>query len=365
MKITDVQAIPISVPGRPFNSALGLVDHYDYGVVIVSTDAGIEGIGEISTLWDGAGGVQCRFVTDYFRPALLGEDPLAINRCLRRMRTLNDRAHPARAAVDMALYDIAGKALGTPVYTLLGGRSRESIVLSRSIPILDPAEMAAYAVQQVEAGFSCVKVKVGLDADADVRAVEAIRAAIGPRRTIRVDANMGYRTAKDAIRAIKRMEPFGIHSVEQPIPPGDLDALRLIRHSVVTPIMVDESVFGPEDAWAILHAGAADLLNVYVAEAGGLANASLIFRMAEQAGVPCVIGAMPEFGIGTAAAVHLGIAMTNLSDQDPCDACGVIYQLHDIVQERFTVRDGRIWPPEGPGLGVTLDRDALERFRVG
>jgi muconate cycloisomerase len=365
MKITDIQAIPISVPTRPMKTALGVFPTLDYGIVIVSTDEGIEGLGEISTIWDGMGAVQCRFVLDSFRPALLGEDPTAIHRCLRKMDTVAEGAWPARAAVDMALYDVAGKALNTPAYNLLGGRSRESIVLSRSIPIASPEEMADFARQQVDAGFSCVKVKVGLDPDSDVRAVAAIREAIGPRRTLRVDANMGWRTAKDAIRTIKRMEPYRLHSVEQPIPRGDLAALRRIRDAVDTPIMVDEDVFGPADAWQVLQAGAADIINVYVAESGGLTNASLIFRAAELAGIPCVIGAMPEFGIGTAAAVHLGIAMTNLSDQDPCDACGSIYQLHDIIQESFTVRDGRIWPPEGPGLGVTLDRDALERYRVG
>ncbi len=159
------------------------------------------------------------------------------------------------------------------------------------------------------------------------------------------------------------MEPFNIHSVEQPVPPGDLDSLRLIRESVDTPIMVDESVWGPRDAWAVLRAGAADFLNIYVAESGGLTNSGLIFRMAEVAGVPCVIGAMPELGIGSAAAVHLGVAMTNL--HAPCDACGVIYHTADVVNERFKVQEGRIWPPAGPGLGVTLNRDAVERYRTG
>jgi L-alanine-DL-glutamate epimerase-like enolase superfamily enzyme len=227
-----------------------------------------------------------------------------------------------------------------------------------------PTAMAEKAAQYVADGFTCVIVKIGVDPEVDLRAVGAIREAIGPRHTLRVDANMGWRTAKDAIRNIKRLEPYNLHSVEQPIRPGDLDALRLIRESVDTPIMVDESVWGPADAFAILRHQAADLLNVYVAESGGLTNSSLIFRMAETVGVPCLIGAMPELGIGTAAAVHLGMSMTNLHDQDPCDACGVIYHAVDVVNERFDVRDGRIWPLTGPGLGVTLDREALAHFRV-
>jgi muconate cycloisomerase len=363
VKIVDIEAIPVSIPSQGFRSALGVFATHDYGIVVVHTDEGIEGVGEISMLWDGKGHLQCHFVTQYFRPLLLGADPTAVSACLRKMATLSERAGPARAAVEMALFDIAGKTLNTPVYNLIGGKARESIVLSRSISIAAPEEMAASAASYVADGFTCVKVKVGRDVGTDARAVAAVREAIGSEVLLRVDANMGWRTAKDAIRAIKRIEPFNLHSVEQPTPPGCIEDLRLIRESVDVPIMVDESVWGPEDAWNVLRAGAADMINVYVAEAGGLIHSSFIFRLAELVGVPCLIGAMPELGIGTAAAVHLGVAMTNL--HDPCDACGVIYHSTDVVAERFTVRDGQIWPLPGPGLGVTLDRAAVERYRVG
>jgi L-alanine-DL-glutamate epimerase-like enolase superfamily enzyme len=251
LRITDIEAIPISVPSRGFNSALGRFATYEYGIVIVRTDEGIEGYGEISTLWDGASGVQCAFVECAFRGALTGEDPLAINRCLKKMDTPFEGAWPARAAVEMALYDIAGKALNTPVHTLLGGRTRERIVLSRSLSMASPAEMATEARQVVEEGFTCVKVKVGRPGKDDTEAVAAVREAIGPDVLLRVDANMGWPRPKDAIRHIKAMEPYDIHSVEQPLPPIDIDALKLVRQSVDTPIMVDESVWGPRDAWEI------------------------------------------------------------------------------------------------------------------
>src|SRR5215204_1016034 len=159
LRITDIEAVPISIPSRGFNSALGQFATYEYGIVIVRTDAGIEGYGEISTLWDGASGVQCAFVEWAFRDALTGEDPLAINRCLKKMDTPFEGAWPARAAVEMALYDITGKALNTPTYALLGGRTRENIVLSRSLSMASPAEMATEARHVVEEGFTCVKVK--------------------------------------------------------------------------------------------------------------------------------------------------------------------------------------------------------------
>ena len=362
MKITDIETIKISIPAARFESALGVFPTFDYGIVVVHTDDGLEGLGEISSLWDGNGHLQCHFVEECFKPALIGQDPLAINHCLKKISTAFEKAHPARAGVEMALFDLLGKSLNTPVYNLLGGKVRDFIVLSHSISMGPLNQMVDMALKYKDEGFSCVKVKVGLDLDKDYQAVATIRNAVGSDMLLRVDANMGWRTPKDAIRAIKRLEEWDLHSVEQPLAPNDLEGLKLVRQSVDVPIMVDESLWGPEDAWTLLSNNVTDMMNIYVAESGGLINASLIFRMAELVGVPCVIGAMPELGIGTAAAVHLGVSMTNLND--PCDACGSIYQIVDVTEEPLVVKDGKIWAPTGPGLGVTLDRKNLEKYRV-
>ena len=364
MRITSIETVPIAVPTAARRSALGTFDHFEYGIVRVRTDEGIEGLGEISTLWDGQGRTQCALVDHHITPRLVGEDPTAINLCLRRMDTLVEGGWPARAGVEMALWDILGKSLDVPLWVLLGGRSREGAVLSRSIHMASPEEMAAQAKGLVADGYGCVKVKIGVGGPgADEAAVAAVREAVGPDVIVRVDANMGWRTPKDAIRSIRRLERYDLHSVEEPLPPGDVEALALVRRSVDTPIMADESVWGPRDAWNLLKAGAVDILNVYVAESGGLTNASLIFRMAETVGVPCVIGAMPELGIGTSAGVHLAVAMTNL--HDPCDASGALYHSSpDVVKERFRVEGGVIHPLEGPGLGVTLDEDVLDGYRM-
>lgn len=360
MRITSITSTPLYIPSPRTQSALGVATVREFGLVEIETDQGVTGVGEISTIWDGKGKVQCSFVDNYLGPALINEDPTAINRCVDKMRMVGDSAWPARAAVEMALFDITGKVIGVPVYQLLGGKSREAIVLSHSVYMDTPDRMANNARQLTGEGYTCVKVKVGIDAGLDVERVAAVRDAIGPAAHLRLDANMGWRSAKDAIRNIRRLEPFGLHSVEQPVPRHMVDDLRRIRDSTDVPIMADESLFGPDDALALLRANAVDMFNVYVAESGGLSNAALIFRMAHLVGVPCVIGAMPELGIGTSAAVHLGISVPNLSD--PCDACGVVYHDVDIIHESFDVHDGRIRPLEGPGLGVTVDRDAVKRF---
>ena len=362
MQITKVTAIPVSIPSRRSLTALGVHMSFEYGVVTVETDEGITGVGDVTMLWDGLGQIQCRYVNEWFGPMLVGEDPTAINRCLQKMATLIEPAHPARAGIEMALWDIAGKASGLPVYQLLGGRTRESIPLSRSIVMGTPDEQVKQAVAFAEAGYRCVKVKVGLDIEKDVAGVSAIRRELGPAMTIRTDANMGWKTAKDAIRSIKRLEEYRIHSVEQPIPPGNIDALRLVRQSVDTPIMVDESLWGPDTAWALAKADAVDIFNVYIHESGGLTNMRTIFSIAALTGIQAVIGAMPELGPGTAAHVHFGVSVPNLGDFN--DACGSTYHLADVIQEEWKVENGEIRPLPGPGLGVKLDPEKIERLRT-
>ena len=362
MKIVDIRTTGVAVPAPASDTALGHFDTYNYAIVEVLTDEGVTGLGEISTLWDGDATVQRAIVEAQFKHTLRGCDPRDINACLVRMATLVESMCPARAGIEMALFDILGKSLGVPVYRLLGGRVRDRIALSRSVFYrADVAQMVNDAVEHVRDGFTCLKVKIGRpQLKDDVRAVSSIREAVGDTIQLRVDANMGWKTPKDAVRAIKALEPYGLHSVEQPLPRGPVAQLRYVRDAVDVPIMADESVWGPDEALELLVANAVDYLNVYVAESGGLTNSSLIIRMAELAGVPCVIGAMPELGIGTAAAIHLAASVPNIGA--PCDASGAMYQTDDVVEPWMQVSNGYVSVPEGDGLGITLNRDALARL---
>jgi muconate cycloisomerase len=362
VKITRVEAIPVSIPSRRTLTALGVHPSFEYGVVRVETDEGITGIGDITMLWDGLGPIQCHYVNDWFGPRLLGEDPLAMHRCLAKLETLIEPANPARAGIEMALWDIAGKSAGLPVFQLLGGRTRDAIPLSRSIVMGTADEQVRQAADFVGRGYRCVKVKVGLDIDKDVAGVAAIRREFGPGLVIRTDANMGWKTPKEAIRSIKRLEEVAIHSVEQPIPPGNVAGLRLVRESVDTPIMVDESLWGPSTAWELATSGACDIFNVYVHESGGITAMRTIFDVARLAGISAVIGAMPELGPGTAAHVHFGVSVPNLGDWN--DTCGSTYHLADVIAEEWTVENGEIRPLPGPGLGVTIDEEKLARYRT-
>lgn len=367
MRITAVNAIPVLGPrrqayGRAYQSALGASTMSEHGIILIETDAGITGIGEISSVFKRRGRLLCREVDQLLAPTLIGEDPFRITHLTRKMDFALDGSEPAKAGLEMALFDIVGKALGTPIYNLLGGLVRERIPLSYSIPFGEPADMAQYAAARVREGHKTVKVKVGTEAQRDIDAVGQVRAAVGPDIRVRVDANMAWRTPKEAIAIIEAIMPHRPELIEQPLPPRELDGLAFIRQHVSVPIMVDESVWGPRDAMEVIRRGAADVVNVYVSESGGLLAAARTFAMCEAAGIPCMIGSMPEFGIGTAAQIHLGVAMTNLGPDS--DTCGVLYHAEDCLKQPLKIAGGFAYPPSGPGLGIELDMGVVERWRI-
>lgn len=362
MKITAVKAIPVRVPRpQPFTSSLGTHPFTENAVVEVHTDEGLVGLGEASSIWDRKGPGEADDINQLLAAALVGRDPLRINELSALMSRLLHRAFPAKAGVEMALYDLAGKALNTPVYNLLGGRVRDRVLLSHSLSMGAPEQVAEQAGALAAQGYKTLKVKVGRDHRADLKTVEAVRRQVGDL-TLRVDANMGWASPKEAVQRIGELEPFGLELVEQPLHFSDLEGLRFVREHVGTPVMADESVWTPADALACIRAGAADVFNVYVAEAGGLGPAWQIFTIAEAARLPCIIGSMPELGIGTAAQAHLAFAMRNLGYAS--DVNGAVYHSDDLVREKPRLEDGYLYPPAGPGLGVSLDPDKLRQYRI-
>jgi muconate cycloisomerase len=366
MKITAVRMVPVWCPrrrafGGVTRTALGPAAVSDYAIVFVETDAGITGLGEVCSVFKRRGKLLHHDLDAALAPAVTGEDPFRIAYLVQKMDRVLDGSEEAKAGIEMALWDIVGKALKTPVYNLLGGKVRERIPLSYSVPFGEPEEMAAFAREKVRAGHRTIKVKVGNDPARDIAAVRLVREAIGPDVTLRVDGNMGWPTAKHAIRMVRAMEPWNLELVEQPLPAHDLDGMAEVRRAIGVPLMADESVRNPRSAMEVIRRGAADIANVYVTEAGGLLNASRIFAMCEAAGIPCMIGSMPEFGIGTAAQIHLGVAMTNLGPDS--DTCGVLYHAEDLLAQPLKIEGGYAYPPEGPGLGVEIDMNVLDRWR--
>lgn len=367
MQITRVRTVPVwGRRRRPFGAvtrtALGPAAISDYTIVFVDTDEGITGIGEVCSVFKRRGALLRSDIDHALAPAMKGEDPRRIAHLVRKLDQTLDGVEEAKAGIEMALWDILGKALNVPVYTLLGGKVRDRIPLSYSIPFGTPEQMATFAVERVKAGHRTIKVKVGSeDGRRDVAAVRAIRDAIGADVKLRVDGNMGWPNAKHAIRMIRQMEAYDIELVEQPLAAQDLDGMAEVRENIGVPLMADESIRNPQSAMAVIRRKAADIANVYVTEAGGLFNASRIFAMCEAASIPCMIGSMPEFGIGTAAQIHLGVAMANLGPDS--DTCGVLYHEEDLLKTPLRIEGGFAYPPEGPGLGVEIDEAILARWQ--
>jgi len=362
MKITSVTATPVRIPrAAAFLSSLGVQQATESAIVVVETDAGICGVGEAASIWDRRGQGESDFINLALAKVLVGRDPFGINEIAALMDAHLHRAWPAKSGVEMALFDLVGKALETPVCTLLGGPVRDRVLLSRSLSMGPPDQVAQHAAHLAAEGYRTLKLKVGRDPRADVACLVAIRHQL-PDLALRVDANMGWSSPKEAVRCIRRLEDFDLELVEQPLHSSDLEGLRFVREHVDVPIMADESVWTPEDAMTCIRARAADVFNVYVAEAGGLGPASRIFAIAEAARLPCIIGSMPELGIGTAAQAHLAFAMRNLGYAS--DVNGIVYQADDVVEHGLQIEDGYLLPPPGPGLGVTLDPARLEKYRV-
>lgn len=365
MKIADVRAVPVHVPFRtPLVTALGDLRGSEYGIVIIETDEGQRGVGEISLIWHGNGARLCRDVNDVLAPRLRGLDVFDLTRAVAEAHAAFEfgrHSVTAIAAVEMALLDLQGKLLGQPVVNLFGGPVHDRIPLSMSLSIAPVDEMVAQARGFVDDGFRTVKVKGDRDVAHTVKVLTALRAEFGDGLNIRIDLNMSCPTAKEALRVIQQLEPFGVMSVEQPLPADDLGGMAFLRNACDVPIMADEAVWTPADAWRVVTAGAADIVNIYVSEAGGIAAGRRIGDLCTLAGVAVVVGSMPELSIGASAATHLAFTLTGLDH--PADMACFRYHASDVAVADLKIVDGHMLPPTAPGLGVELDEERL-RFHT-
>jgi len=373
MKITRIETIPVRVPIkaavaiRAGGGGAHLVS--PFLLVKVHTDEGIVGLGEVSCTprWSGEDQFTAgHFIHSYFAPLLVDQDPMTEIEQLTGRFTFPVAGNPfTKAAVEMALWDIRGKAQGKPVYELLGGRVREFVPTKWSVSGQPPAEAAAIARAAVERGFTAMKVKVGIDPDGDVARVRAVREAIGPNIKLGVDANGGWRTAAAAIPVIDRLRDSGIYFVEQPVSPRDIFGLAEVAAACGLPVIADESVYTLEDARTLAQAKAASVFSIYVGKAGGIAPAAAIARFAHEHGIACTIGSNLEMGIGSAAMTHLSLAHEGITaEQYPCDIIGPLYYEDDLLREPLPLKPGEARAASKPGLGVELDDAKVEKYRV-
>jgi L-alanine-DL-glutamate epimerase-like enolase superfamily enzyme len=369
MKITGIETIPVVVPIHPDRMIVGSRGPHDVSpflIVRVRTDEGLTGVGEVSCTprWSGEDSSTARHVVDrYLAPGLTGQDPTDVVRLAGLMDGAIVGHHFTKAAVEMALWDVLGKVHGVPLYRLLGGPARPGIRTKFSVAAAEPDVAAGIATWACEQGFTAMKVKVGTGLTADAARVAAVRAAIGADVTLGVDANGGWNRA-DAAAAVAPLAAEAVAFIEQPVAPHDLAGLADVRRRAACPVVADESVGTPADALDVVTAGAADVLSIYVGMAGGIAAAQRAAAIAGAAGLGWTIGSNLELGPALAAHIHFAMATPGLADTIvPCDIISTFYYTDDILTEPLPIRAGWAGPPAGPGLGVELDDQKLERYR--
>jgi L-alanine-DL-glutamate epimerase-like enolase superfamily enzyme len=266
----------------------------------------------------------------------------------------------------MALFDILGKSLGTPVYQLLGGAVRNGLLPLR-FPVMPvgPRESAEVSRRMIQEGFQTIKLKVGHDPlEYDLDRLRLVREAVGSDVRITVDANGGW-SVNEAIRAAPHLEEFGVLFVEQPVHRLDLDGLAEVRRRIRLPIMADESVFTVQDALRCIQLRAADIISVYPGKNGGLLNTMTIASLAEMAGVHCAIGSNLEWDVGSAAMAHACAAIPNICvERYAADIIGPVFHTERAIETPLDAQPAHVSIPHGPGLGVVVNREALGRWKM-
>jgi len=370
MKILRIEAIPVLVPlkqGLTTKTAHGVHIDSPYVIVRIHTDEGITGLGEatLAPRWSGETSTSCvTAIEQIFSPLLVGKDPTHIN----QLRPIMEKAlvnNPfTKAAIEMGLWDIAGKSVGKSLCQLLGGATRTEIPIKMVVGAFAVEKAVNLAEKFLDWGVLSLKVKVGLDPREDIDRVSAVHALASNNVTIGIDANGGWKptVARDMMN---RLAKFELLFAEQPVAPMHLDALAELRKISNIPIMADESIFTLSDAWNICKKNAADILSIYPGKHGGIYNTLEIANVAHAAGLSCHIGSNLELGIGTAAMLQVAAISPSIeSSTYPADLIGPLYHETDLLKNSLQLGPTTAKIPEGPGLGVELDEKELDRWRV-
>ena len=354
MKIQSIEIGKVSIPlKKPFKTALRTVHSAEDIIVKVIADSGEVGFGNAPPTAVITGDSQDSIIAairDTLAPKIVGMEIDNLEGIMTALDTGMLHNCSAKAALDIAVYDLFGKRYGLPLYKLFGGYCR-SMETDLTISLNEPEEMVRDSLEAVAEGYTALKLKVGNDPALDIRRVQAIRDAVGPNVKIRLDANQGW-NAKEAVRTIRRFEADGldIELIEQPVKAHDFDGLKYVTDHVETDIMADESAFGPYEVFRLLSMRACDLINIKLMKAGGLHNAVKIAHFAETMGIQCMMGCMLESKVGITAAASLAAGKRIVTRAD-LDAAVLLAE--DPVVGGVSFDKNQLILSDAPGLGIT------------
>jgi muconate cycloisomerase len=381
--VRSVEIMVVALPPRRAHKWTGLTGSIGRYVLVRLTDTdGNVGWGEAPALkdWGGEYGryfgesvATVRLIVErYLAPAVVGL-PVGNFGLLHQKMDAAIKGYPyAKAAVDCAAYDLAGRALGRSVSELLGGAVRDSVPIGHSIGLMAIDEGVSEAAKVASEGIRTIKIKVGVEPKRDIEMVRQIRGAVGPDINLCVDANEGYRTAGEAITTIRAMEAFGLTCAEQPV--HGIARMAEVARAIDTPVMADESAWTAHDVIEIIEKQAAQIVSIYTTKPGGLYRAMEVAAVARAAGIICNVNGSAELGVGSLANLALAAAAPAVTVPSmfpvstPASAqhgqIAAIYYNDDVIAEGLELKDGAIRLPTGPGLGIDVDPAKVERYRV-
>ena len=381
MKITDVKTYVLQaiLENQGFGWSQRVTDRRQTAICVVTTDEGITGLGE-AFYFGGPAGLAADMIDNALGPLIVGKDPLDTGVIWdflynwTRDQGMKGLTISALSAVDIALWDIKGKALELPVHKLLGGAYRRQarvyatgLYEPQNVPDITEA-LIKEALGYKEAGFSGMKLKVGYGIDTDLKYIKAIREAIGEDLFLMVDANHAY-NAGEAIRLAREMEPFHIHWFEEPVPPEDIDGYIEVKNSSVVPVAGGECEYTRYGFRELIQRRAVDILQPDLCAAGGFSEMTKIVAMASAANMP-VIPHVWGTNVGLAAALQLFAALPNFPERRfPAEPFFEYDRspnpLRDgVTVEKFKMKNGYLDIPERPGLGITLDPAFVEKHKL-
>lgn len=330
--------------------------------VKIETDEGAAGFGATAPKYYITGETQDTAVAVLRRelaPAVTGEDPFDVEKIHEKMNKAIKGNTAAKAAIDVALYDLMGKVLGVPAYHLLGGAYRLELPAFDLIGLWSPEEAAAKARRRMAEGYREFKVKVGGDAEEDLRRVRAVGEALAGL-LLKVDANQAW-TPKQAIYLINRFYECGVSVVEQPVHMDDIEGLAYVRGACPqVAIMADESLKSLADGLRLVRAQAVDMFNIKLIKTGGLHPARKLAAVAEAAGMNCMAGCTLQNTLLDAATAHFAAATRHVVLNE---IKGPQWIKEDMASG-LEIREGTVRVPRGPGLGMAVDEERLEACRV-
>jgi L-Ala-D/L-Glu epimerase len=363
MRITHVEAIPYRLPvARVARFASGAIERADLVLVRVHTDDGVVGQAEAQPRPYTYGETQASIIAavhDWLSPALAGLDPLRTELAHERCTSLEGN-FVARGAVDLAVWDLAGKLLGRPCRQLLGAYAHD-VAAAHMVSYDAPPAMADEAVEYHERlGIATFKVKVGRDVDVDIAACTAIRDAL-PSAELYVDANRGW-SAADALRAGDALAELGVIAIEEPVAVGDAAARRRLADRWPIPLIGDESCITLADTARALDERAVGMVSVKAARTG-FTESRRIVALCQAHSVPVLAGSQYESAVGVLATASLASGLAGTA-QRAAEVMNYTDHADHLLAEPPDVRDGRIFAPDSPGLGIEIDEEKLAHYRL-